>query len=123
MSDTDENAEEPIRKPKSERRKTKCVFSFRATPELAKRLKKAAANTDRKMSSWLRALALEALGQPEMSRPVLTKLYVELGKIGVNLNQITKHANTNGQIELEAELRATMAEMVTLRKQIADALK
>lgn len=123
MSDTEENAEDPIRKPKSEQRKTKCVFSFRATPELAERLKKAAANTNRTMSGWLRALALEALGQPEMSRPVLTQLYVELGKIGVNFNQIAKHANTNGQIELEAELRAAVAEMGTLRKQIADALK
>ncbi len=123
MSTAEQNAEEPTPKPKSERRRKKYVFAFRATPKEARRLRKAAANTNHTMSSWLRALALEALGQPEMSRPALTKIHYELGKIGVNINQMTKHANTHGRIELEKEWRAIVVEIRELQARILKALE
>lgn len=123
MSDAQKNAEEPIRKRKSERRQKKHVFSVRVTPNRARKMRKAAANTNHTMSSWLRTLALEALGQPEMSRPVLTKIYAELNRIGVNLNQMAKHANMHGRIEREKELHATVVGIMALQEQIRKALE
>ncbi len=123
MSHAQKTDDEPIRKRKSERRQKKHVFSVRVTPNRARKMRKAAANTNHTMSSWLRALALEALGQPEMSRPELVRLNSELNRIGVNLNQLTKHANTHGQIELEKELHAVVAEIRDIQAPIRKALE
>lgn len=123
MSDAQKNDEEPTPKPKSERRRKKYVLAFRVSPKEARRLRKAAANTNHTMSSWLRALALEALGQPEMSRPELVRLNSELNRIGVNLNQMAKHANTHGRIERQKELHATVVEIMVLQEQIRKALE
>ena len=51
--------------------------------------------TEKTMSRWLRNLALKstpiAIADPNLIR--------QIGRIGSNLNQITKHANTNKQLD------------------------
>ena len=62
--------------------------------------------TEKTMSAWLRNLALKstpiAIADPELIR--------QIGRIGSNLNQITKHANTDKQID-----KQTLNEITAIR--------
>ncbi|WP_165351994.1 plasmid mobilization relaxosome protein MobC [Salipiger sp. IMCC34102] len=96
---------------------------YRLTPGEVAVLRKAAADTGRAgLNDWARAVALEAAGRPEMSRPVLVRIVGELGRIGVNINQIARHANTHRKVGLEEELKRNLHLMEDAMAQITDAL-
>ena len=63
--------------------------------------------TEKTMSAWLRNLALKstpiAIVDPELIR--------QIGRIGSNLNQITKHANTDEQLD-----KQVLDEITAIRK-------
>jgi hypothetical protein len=81
--------------------------------------------TEKTMSRWLRNLALKstpiAIADPNLIR--------QIGRIGSNLNQITKHANTNKQLDKQVlneitAIRKLMHELINhnleIAKRIAD---
>lgn len=63
--------------------------------------------TEKTMSRWLRNLALKstpiAIADPNLIR--------QIGRIGSNLNQITKHANTDKQLD-----KQVLNEITAIRK-------
>ena len=76
--------------------------------------------TEKTMSRWLRNLALK-------STPVAIadlELIRQIGRIGSNLNQITKHANTNKQLDKQVlneitAIRKLMHELINQNLEIA----
>jgi len=76
--------------------------------------------TEKTMSAWLRKLALKstpiAIADPELIR--------QIGRIGSNLNQITKHANTDKQLDKQVlneitAIRKLMHELINQNLEIA----
>ena len=76
--------------------------------------------TEKTMSGWLRKLALKstpiAIADPNLIR--------QIGRIGSNLNQITKHANTNKQLDKQVlneitAIRKLMHELINQNLEIA----
>ena len=76
--------------------------------------------TEKTMSAWLRKLALKstpiAIADPDLIR--------QIGRVGSNLNQITKHANTNKQLDKQVlneitAIRKLMHELVNQNLEIA----
>lgn len=112
------------KKTRSDRRRRKMTVIFRVTPEEHARLAEEAANTGLgNVNAWARAMMVEAAGRPEMNRKDLTIIVGHLGKIGTNINQIAKVANTDGRVDLVTELRAAVDEMRKLQKRIVGALE
>jgi hypothetical protein len=107
------------KKARSDRRRRTQTIIFRVTPEDFALLAEEAANTDfANTNAWVRAVAFEAVGRPELSRKNLQRLVGEIGKIGTNINQIAKVANTNGRVDLVTDLHKTRAELEMLKKLI-----
>jgi hypothetical protein len=107
------------KKARSDRRRRTQTIIFRVTPEEFALLAEEAANTDfANTNAWVRAVAFEAVGRPELSRKDLQRLVGEIGKIGTNINQIAKVANTNGRVDLVTDLHKTRAELEMLKKLI-----
>ena len=51
------------------------------------------------------------------------EIYLELGSIGRNLNQLAKVANTNGQIEEFKMIREEIKDLSELRKELKEKIK
>ncbi len=116
------------------------VISFRLTPtELAHIDAAGAALTaPRRRSDFARACALMAARQqvPEPSRPIrhparrkpaadvqaLTKILAALGKLGSNVNQMARVANSNGTLPTEIALRGIADEVLSIRNSVTAAL-
>ena len=110
--------------PHSDRRRRKMTVIFRVTPEEHARLAEEAANAGvGNINAWAREVTFEAAGCPQMDRQDLTVIIGHLGKIGSNINQIAKIANTNRRVDLAAELLAELEDLLALKRRIASALK
>ena len=104
------------------RRKTK-VVAFRVTPEDLARLERGAANEGyHRPSTWARDVALEQAGGAGRDHRILPDLLRQIGKVGVNVNQMAKVANTTKAIRSEAELQEIMVELSDLMRRIGRAL-
>ncbi|MEZ2693416.1 plasmid mobilization relaxosome protein MobC [Psychrobacter faecalis] len=66
-------------------------------------------NRENTVASWLRGLALGVTPV----KPVDPELVRQLGRIGSNLNQLTKHVNTEKQVDAEV-----LGEIKAIRKQL-----
>ena len=110
--------------PRSDRRRRKMTVIFRVTPEEYVRLAEEAANAGMtNVNAWAREITSKAAGVPEINRKDLTVIIGQLGKIGSNINQIAKIANTNRRVELTAELLAELDDLLELKQQIKSALE
>ena len=97
---------------------------FRVTPDEHARLAEEATNAGvGNINAWAREVTFEAAGCPQMNRKDLTVIIGQLGKIGSNINQIAKIANTNRRVDLAAELLAERDELLELKQQIRSALE
>lgn len=66
---------------------------------------------EKTMSKWLRNLALDA--EPLALSKADPDLIRQIGRIGSNLNQITKYANTNEQLD-----KKILNEITAIRKEL-----
>lgn len=66
-------------------------------------------NSENTVASWLRGLALGATPV----KPVDPELVRQLGRIGSNLNQLTKHVNTEKQVDAKV-----LTEIKAIREQL-----
>lgn len=87
----------------------------------------AAAQSGLTVGPYLRALALgspglRAVRRPPVEKAQLARLLGELGRVGSNVNQLARVANTNGETPKEAELAAITAELATMRAALMKAL-
>ncbi|SEQ89390.1 mobilisation protein (MobC) [Loktanella sp. DSM 29012] len=106
-------------KPRSDKRRATRVISFRVSPELEAELIEEAANDDcDSIGAWAKGLALDAIGRPASDKKVLRSLIGELGKIGSNLNQLARVANTTGRLPDEAMLRRAADATLDLQRRI-----
>lgn len=111
------------KKARSDRRRRTQTIIFRVTPEDFVLLAEEAANTDLvNTNAWVRAVAFEAVGRPELNRKNLQRLIGEIGRIGNNINQIAKVANISGRVDLVTDLQETRAELITFKKLIISEL-
>jgi Bacterial mobilisation protein (MobC) len=86
------------------------------TPGEREEARRRAANMGRRLSDFLRLMALsdrfsEAM-QPKLPPEVGLKLAFELARIGTNLNQLSHHANLTGAMPERVALNATLDEIV-----------
>ena len=78
-----------------------CFVAVRCTPDERAALTAAAAQASLSVGAYLRATALGGTGpravrRPTADREALARLLGELGKVGSNVNQIARVANTSG---------------------------
>jgi len=110
--------------PRSDRRRRKMTVIFRVTPDEHARLAEEAVNAGvGNINAWAREVTFEAAGCPQMNRQDLTVIIGHLGKIGSNINQIAKIANTNRRVDLTVELFAELEDLLALKRRIASALE
>lgn len=86
---------------KSEKRQRTVSFTVRLLPEEKELLDEKAAHAGLKLAGYVRECCLGSAGkksqrQSSLDRQALSQLLGELGKIGSNLNQLAKRANTDG---------------------------
>ena len=78
--------------------------------------------TRSRIGAWVRETCLGVQSKKRKYKPVDPQLLRELGKIGGNLNQIAKHANTDAQGGLVNKIRL-VRELVLIREQLDELLK
>jgi len=88
------------RKKSETRQRTKCL-PVRLTPAEHAYLKEVAASSGLKMGAYIRKSVLGDSGERAQSTPspdkeVLALLLAHMGKVGGNINQLAKRANTDG---------------------------
>ena len=79
------------------------------------------------VGAYIRRLVLGAPGprarrRPRADQEALARLLGELGRIGSNVNQLARVANTNGSTPAEQRLAAILAELATVRDEVMKAL-
>jgi hypothetical protein len=87
----------------------------------------AAAQAGLSVGAYLRTMALgspgpRAVRRPSVERADLARLLGELGKIGSNVNQLARAANTSGDMPAVDELAAITADVRVLRDALMKAL-
>ncbi len=87
-------------------------ISIRVTDDELEKLHKR--KTDSTLAGWLRNLGLGATS----IRQADPNLVRALGRIGSNLNQIAKHANTHNELD-----QNVLTEIATIRKVLADLIE
>lgn len=112
---------------KSNSRKATSVLAFRMTPDEAFQLRAVASSQNLGVTTFARRAAFQAaaLSSPEYERRTpdpakadLAKILGQIGRMASNLNQLTKLANTNKQVQEIKELKVLFAEVRALRKDI-----
>ena len=106
--------------------RTKFV-AVRCTPEKHAALEAAAAKAGLSVGAYLRALADGAPGpravrRPAVERVALAQVLGALGRVGSNVNQLTRVANTTGALPEVATLKAVSAEICVMRDALMKAL-
>lgn len=107
---------EPPRRRSESRQRTASV-STRLLPAERQALERAAEASDVPLQTWAREVLLRAAGAPipprRAARTDLARavgLWTgEAGKIGNNLNQLSRHAHQGGRVDLDALDRLTVA--------------
>ena len=89
--------------PKIKREKRKKMIRIRVTDEEKNKMNER--KTQKSLATWLRNLALDTLPMPiptTKTTPIKSadpQLVRAIGRVGSNLNQIAKYANTNKQLD------------------------
>ena len=109
---------------RSESRQKQDRLTVRFTPAEREQLEALADRAGLTLGSYLRSRALEtptmrAIRRPTAAVEVLKGLLGQVGKIGGNLNQLTKGMN-RGDIPLVADLQETLAAIRQAAKLICD---
>lgn len=117
---------------KSENRQTSKILSFRLTPDEYSRLAAVCAASGLSISAFVRRVAFKAAAlpvpvyegrQPDKAAAYNTQILGAVGKIGNNLNQLTKLANSTKSLPAQRELRIIFAEIRALRIDILGGAK
>lgn len=87
----------------------------------------AAAQAGLTVGPYLRALALgtpgpRAVRRPPVEKEALARLLGELGRVGSNVNQLARVANTSGDLPVTNRLDAITAELAAMRDELMKAL-
>ena len=87
----------------------------------------AAAQAGLTVGPYLRTLALgspglRAVRRPPVEKEALARVLGELGKLGSNVNQLSRVANTNGDMPAIERLDAIAAELATIRDAVMRSL-
>lgn len=106
--------------------RTKFV-AVRCTPAKHAAYEAAAAKAGLSVGAYLRALADGAPGpravrRPTVERVALAQVLGALGRVGSNINQLTRVANTTGALPQTAELKRVQEEIATMRAALMKAL-
>jgi hypothetical protein len=102
-------------------------IAVRVTKADRARIGEKAQESGLKIGGYLRALALGSAGaravkRPRVEREQLARLLGEIGKLGSNVNQLAKWANTERSPASVAELAQMRAEIATMREAVMKAL-
>ena len=113
------------RKSGSDKRKRTKTWSVRFTPQEAEQVKAIADRSGLPVAALLRQNLLDApppraARKPTVNHKAVAKLLGQLGKIGSNLNQLTKHANAGRYQENSIEL--ALRDLAELRTACLQAL-
>ena len=122
----DNNEEKKTSRSGSETRKRKYTINIRVSEEERNQLEEDATRAGLTVSSYARRLLLDAPvprqgKRPHVNREELAKLLGHIGKIGSNINQIARAANSNIPYSQQA-LDAHLAELEILRQHIRKAM-
>jgi len=106
--------------------RTKFV-AVRCTPAKHAAYEAAAAKAGLSVGAYLRALADGAPGpravrRPPIERVALAQVLGALGRVGSNVNQLTRVANTTGALPQAATLKEVSAEICVMRAALMKAL-
>ena len=120
------NGVEQSGKKRSENRQKGRVVPFRVSPEEYTELTRLAAREGLSLGSYVRSRSLEKPTTRAVRRPVpevqkLSKLLADLGRIGSNINQLAKRANS-GDMPLAGDIRETLAACRLVAEQAKNAL-
>jgi hypothetical protein len=104
-----------------------CFISVRCTKEDHSAISAAAAKAGLSVGAYLRTLAISTPGpravrRPPIERKELAFLLGQIGKLGSNVNQIAKHANTNRVLPGERVLALMREDIGQMRTAILKAL-
>ena len=104
-----------------------CFISVRCTKEDHSVISAAAAKAGLSIGGYLRALAISTPGpravrRPAIERKELALLLGHIGKLGSNVNQIAKHANTDRILPGERELMLMREDIGQMRAAVLKAL-
>jgi len=116
------------RKKSENRQRTKCL-PVRLTPAEHSYLKEIAASSGLKMGAYIRQSIFGSAGEraqraPSPDKEVLAMLLAHIGKIGGNVNQLAKRANTDGFHSITEGAFADMrAHIAAMRAMLMTALK
>ena len=113
----------------SETRQRKQLIQVRCTVDEATEIRAAASAAGyRSASEYVRDRASSTSGttprakQTRVDRVELGRLLAELGKIGSNVNQLAKLANTSGSLPFRSDLAEVKAELMQMRNALMLAL-
>jgi len=116
------------RKKSEKRQRTKCL-PVRLTPAEHSYLKEVAASSGLKMGAYIRQSVFGSAGKraqraPAPDKEVLAMLLAHVGKVGGNVNQLAKRANTDGfGAVTEAQFIEMRAHIAAMRAMLMTALK
>jgi len=112
---------------KSESRKTSKILSFRLTPDEHQQLIAVSSVSGLGLPTFVRRAALQAAAlpiptyegkTPNKTAADYTKILGAIGKLGNNLNQLSRLANSKKSLPEQKELRILFAEIRALRQDI-----
>lgn len=112
---------------KSENRKATKMLSFRLTPDEFEQIQSIAAVSNIGIPAFIRRAVFNSAAlpvpsyearTPDKKAAEYTRLLGEIGKIGNNLNQMTKIANATKSVAAAKDLKLVFAEIRALRQQL-----
>lgn len=110
----------------SETRKRPRLIRARCTEEELAAAQAAAEESGLSVGAFLRLRLLGSAGDRSVRRRLdhveLCRLLAELGKIGSNVNQMARTANTSGQLPTQADLAGLRNELIVVRDAVIQAL-
>ena len=110
----------------SDKRQRNGQIAFRVTEEERAQIEAAADAAELTVGSFVRGKILKKLVtkptyRPSLDREILGRALGMLGKVGNNINQLAKHANSGGHVS-NAELLKALNDFAILREQILKAI-
>ena len=110
----------------SDNRQRRGQIAFRVTEEERAQIEAAADAAELTVGSFVRAKILKKLVtkptyRPSLDREILGRALGMLGKVGSNIHQLAKHANSGGHVS-KAELLKALNDFAILKEQILKAI-
>ncbi len=116
---------------RSEKRRAEFSFAFRLDPEVAAGIAEKAAAHGLSIGRYARALVLKDTGRtlpvlrrgPPRDAVELRRLVAQIGKIGANINQIARVANTPGLVVDRDALARALVDLAEIRNALLIVLR